>query len=111
MGGTFMEASSWFIPFDQDVTTKNSELPLPLLLFEEGYDVWLGNLRGTKYSRKHERLNSSDPNSDYWKFSWAEKGGLDIPAAIKKIQKEANVSKVTYIGGSHGSTIMFYALT
>ena len=30
-----------------------------------GYDVWLGNHRGTKYARKHETLN---PNSDreYW---------------------------------------------
>lgn len=35
----------------------------------KGYDVWLGNHRGTKYARNHETL---DPNKDaeYWQFSF-----------------------------------------
>ena len=46
-----------------------------------GYDVWLGNFRGNKYSKGHLEL---DPNVDmeYWKFSWSEMGRYDIPAML-----------------------------
>ena len=48
-------------------------------LANEGFDVWLGNSRGTTYSRKHVKL---DANKDrkYWDFSWAEQGKYDAPA-------------------------------
>lgn len=36
-------------------------------LADEGYDVWLANMRGTTYSRNHRYLN---PNidSDFWEY-------------------------------------------
>ena len=81
-----MEALFWFMPEAFGVEMGETDLPLPIRLYNEGYDVWLGNMRGTQYSRKHETLDSSDVNSDYWKFSLAEKGMLDVPAAITKIK-------------------------
>ena len=36
---------------------------------------------------------------------------LDVPAAIRKIKQVSSVDKVAYIGGSQGTSIMFYALT
>ena len=84
---------------------------MPIKLLDLGYDVWVGNLRGTVYSRGHTSLDSSDPASTYWDFNLAQKGMLDVPATIEKIKEVSGVEKVAYMGYSTGSTIMFYALT
>lgn len=49
-----------------------------------GYDVWVANLRGNNYSRKHVSL---DPDHDlaYWQHSWSEIGKYDIPAFLREI--------------------------
>ncbi len=46
-----------------------------------GYDVWLGNNRGTKYSLGHKTLTTKD--KAYWQFSWTELGKYDLPAMIE----------------------------
>jgi len=38
-------------------------------MLENGYDVWLGNNRGTPFSRNHTVLNP-DKDSEFWKFSF-----------------------------------------
>ena len=50
-------------------------------LAQEGYDVWLGNNRGNKYSLGHTSL---DPIKDkaYWEFSYTENGKYDGPAQV-----------------------------
>lgn len=40
-----------------------------MTLAEAGYDVWLGNFRGTEYSEGHEIL--SVYNKKYWNVRWA----------------------------------------
>ena len=59
--GSMMDASSWSYPETQGVVLGEGDKPLPMGLLDLGYDVWLTNMRGTKYSRKHETLDSSDP--------------------------------------------------
>ena len=39
---------------------------LAILLAAKGYDVWLGNSRGNRYSRTHARL--SPKSAQFWKF-------------------------------------------
>jgi lysosomal acid lipase/cholesteryl ester hydrolase len=79
-------------------------------LANKGYDVWLGNNRGNKYSRNHMKLN---PNADpkFWEYSFHEMGLYDIPAMISKIKRTTGVSKVSYIGHSQGTSQMFAGIS
>lgn len=47
-----------------------------------GYDVWLGNSRGNKYSHSH---TGSISNKDFWDFSFQEMGKYDVPANLDYI--------------------------
>lgn len=84
------------------------EKALPFILANMGYDVWLGNNRGNKYSRDHETLN---PNKDakFWEFSLHEMGTLDLPAMIEYILKITGRNKISYIGHSQGTAQLFAA--
>lgn len=83
---------------------------LPYILANKGYDVWLGNSRGNKHSRKHVRYNA-DIDKEYWNFSLHEMGIYDIPAVIDFILTETGRTKLTYIGHSQGTALLFAALT
>ena len=39
---------------------------LAYILSDLGYDVWMGNTRGTRYSRNHKTLETY--NLEYWDF-------------------------------------------
>ena len=77
---------------------NDAELAPAFNLVRAGYDVWLGNNRGTRWSEKHSSL---DPQfKEYWDFSWEEFGTFDIPAFINEIKKQTGFKKVSYIGHS-----------
>ena len=99
--GILASAENWVI---------NGENSVAFILAKRGYDVWLGNHRGTKYSRNHVTL---DPNKDeeFWQFSFQELGDYDMPACIDYVREQIGVKKLTYIGHSQGTTQMFYALS
>lgn len=80
-----------------DTHSKN----LPLLLADRGFDVWLGNNRGNKYSRKHVNLSSS--SKEFWDYSLDEFALYDIPNTLDYILQVTKVEKLTYIGFSQGS--------
>jgi lysosomal acid lipase/cholesteryl ester hydrolase len=63
----------------------NKETSQAFSIVDEGYDLWLPNSRGNKYSRKHESLKSSDPK--FWNFSFEEIGIYDVPAVFNYIEK------------------------
>lgn len=79
-------------------------------MVRNGYDVWLGNNRGTTYSRQHTVLNP-DKDKKYWEYSFPELGDFDAPAQIDFVREMTGVEKLTYIGHSQGTTQMFYALS
>ncbi|XP_044267833.1 lipase member K-like isoform X3 [Tribolium madens] len=84
---------------------------LAFKLHNAGYDVWLGNFRGTIYSNKHNNSKISEEN--YWDFSFYEMGIYDVTAMIEFVSKTVeNKQKIIYIGHSMGTTASFvYAIT
>ncbi|KAJ8718192.1 hypothetical protein PYW07_006122 [Mythimna separata] len=78
---------------------------LAYLLAQHGYDVWMGNARGCKHSRRHTRLTPSD--AQFWDFSWHEIGVYDLPAMIDYVLRKRNLKSLKYIGHSQGTTAFF----
>ncbi len=100
--GIFDSSDSWIANFEKDA--------LPFMLANMGYDVWLGNNRGNKYSRNHKTLNP-DKEKKFWYFSYHEMGLFDLPAIIDFILETTGREKISYIGHSQGTAQLFSALT
>ncbi|KAI8096736.1 Alpha/Beta hydrolase protein [Halteromyces radiatus] len=82
---------------------------LPLLLATRGYDVWLGNARGNKYSQAHLKLSANDVQ--FWNFSLNELAMYDLPDIIDYILKLTGRKDLTYIGFSQGTALGFSSLS
>jgi len=80
------------------------------MLADSGYDVWLGNTRGTSYSSESADPNVSPSSPDFWDFSQHEMGLYDLPATFDYIKRASNQSSLYYIGHSLGATQMFVAI-
>jgi len=94
---------------DVFLCTTSADRSLPLVLVEAGYDVWLGNNRGNKYSKKHTTLQSHSPA--FWNFSIDEFALRDIPDTIEYILEVTKERSLSYIGFSQGSAQAFAALS
>ncbi|XP_053607761.1 lipase 3-like [Plodia interpunctella] len=83
---------------------------LAYVLADAGYDVWMSNIRGNRYSKEHLWWKSD--SKEYWNFSWHDVAMHDVPAVIDYILKvKGSDTKITYIGHSMGTTILFTMLT
>ena len=80
-----------------------------MVLANRGYDVWLGNSRGNKHSRKHVKYNP-DKDKEYWQFTFQHMAQYDLPAVLKYVNQKTN-QKMHYIGHSQGTVQMFVALS
>ncbi|XP_055551548.1 lipase 1-like [Wyeomyia smithii] len=81
---------------------------LAYLLADRDYDIWMGNARGNRYSRKHERLSVS--SAKFWDFSFHEIGYYDIPALVDYILKQTEAARVHFVGFSQGAMTSFIAM-
>jgi lysosomal acid lipase/cholesteryl ester hydrolase len=82
-----------------DFIVSGKESP-GLFLANNGYDVWVGNVRGNRYSLKHKNMTIKD--SKFWDFSFHEIGLFDVRAMIDNILKITKSKKLIYIGHSQG---------
>ena len=81
------------------------------VLAREGYDVWLGNNRGCKYSVNHTTLSPERDAAKFWDFDFEDMGLKDVPAEIDYIKNLTGAQKVTYLGHSAGATQMVVGLS
>lgn len=98
--GLFQGGDAWF--------QNSREESLGFILADSGFDVWVGNVRGTNWSHGHVSL--SEHNKAFWDWSWEELAGYDLPAMIEFIYSVTE-SKVFYVGHSQGTIMAFAAFT
>lgn len=91
------------------VCLTERERCLPFALVEQGYDVWLGNNRGNKYSKKSIRYSPTSVN--FWNFSIDDFAFHDIPNTIDYILSTTGQPSLSYIGFSQGTAQAFATLS
>ncbi|KAI9850653.1 MAG: cholesterol esterase [Thelocarpon superellum] len=100
--GILMNSEVWVCITDQ-------ERCLPFQLVERGYDVWLGNNRGNKYSKKS--TIHSPTSTEFWNFSIDEFAFHDIPDSISYILSTTAQPSLSYVGFSQGTAQAFASLS
>lgn len=91
------------------VTMVDKYRNLPYLLADLGFDVWLGNNRGNKYSLKH--VTKPQNSISFWNFCMDEFALFDIPDTIDYILYVTQKPHLTYIGFSQGTSQAFAAMS
>ncbi|ERN10889.1 hypothetical protein AMTRI_Chr12g270120 [Amborella trichopoda] len=98
--GLFQGGDTWF-----ENSVKQS---LGFILADSGFDVWVGNVRGTRWSHGHNSLSEND--KEFWDWSWEELALYDLAEMINFIHSATN-SKIFYVGHSQGTIMALAAFT
>ncbi|GAB4852869.1 sphingosine N-acyltransferase subunit lip1, variant 2 [Ancistrocladus abbreviatus] len=98
--GLFMGGDAWFL--------NSNEESLGFILADCGFDVWVGNVRGTHWSHGHVSLSVKD--KEYWDWSWEELALYDLTEMINYVYSATN-SKIYYVGHSQGTIMALAAFT
>ena len=114
MHDLMMDAASWLNSYEDDV-------PMPMQLVDQGYDVWMGNNRGTRFSLENPLYPYGDnvysiyayltENALKYDYDWMTMGELDLPPMLDKVRAATNNAKLTYVGIGQGTSQLLYALT
>ncbi|KAK1404374.1 Lipase [Heracleum sosnowskyi] len=92
--GILVDGMTWLL--------NSADQSLALILADNGYDVWIANTRGTRFSRRHVSLDPSNP--DFWDWTWDELVAHDLPATIDFVFNLTG-HKIHYVGHSMGTLV------
>lgn len=92
--GVLMDGMTWLL--------NSPKESLAFILADSGYDVWIANIRGTKWSKRHVSLDPS--SSAYWNWSWDELVAYELPAMVDFVHQQTG-QKMHYVGHSLGTLI------
>ncbi|KAF8406257.1 hypothetical protein HHK36_008342 [Tetracentron sinense] len=98
--GLFMAGDAWFL--------NSMEQSLGFILADQGFDVWVGNVRGTRWSHGHISLSEKD--KEFWDWSWQELALYDLAEMINYVNSITN-SKIFFVGHSQGTIMALAAFT
>lgn len=85
---------------------QSAENSIPFLLLKEGFDIWLGNVRGNLFT-SHKTRNKNNLNGEFYDYSIDDFVQTDLPTMVNYIKSKTGVKKMTYIGHSQGTTMFF----
>jgi pimeloyl-ACP methyl ester carboxylesterase len=74
---------------------------LGYILADAGYDVWLGNFRGGRYSSNHTTLSTS--SRQFWTYTFDEMAQYDMPAMVDYIIGKTGHEKIFMVGMTFGA--------
>lgn len=82
---------------------------LGFILADQGFDVWMGNVRGNTFGMGHKYLKPDDPK--FWDFSWDEMAKHDLPSMVYYALNHTKQTDLFYVGHSQGTMIAFSGLS
>ncbi|KAK7266930.1 hypothetical protein RIF29_19591 [Crotalaria pallida] len=98
--GVMVDGMIWFL--------NGPEQNLPFILADCGFDVWIVNTRGTRYSRRHI---SRDPSSqEFWDWCFDDLSAYELPAIFDFVYNQTG-QKINYVGHSMGTLMAFTAFS
>ncbi|KAI3463100.1 hypothetical protein Pfo_019763 [Paulownia fortunei] len=90
--GVLVDGMTWLLNYP--------EQSLAMILVDNGFDVWISNIRGTRFSRGHVNLDPTNP--EYWDWTWDDLVIHDLPSIIELVFRQTG-QKIHYIGHSLGT--------
>ncbi|KAJ9152743.1 hypothetical protein P3X46_026275 [Hevea brasiliensis] len=84
------------------------EQNLPMILADKGFDVWIANTRGTRFSRRHTYLQPNQ--SEFWNWPWDDLIAYDLPAVFDYVHNQTG-QKLHYVGHSLGTLLALASFT
>ncbi|KAL2523227.1 Triacylglycerol lipase 2 [Forsythia ovata] len=90
--GVLVDGVTWLL--------NSPQQSLALILADNGFDVWISNIRGTRFSRRHVSLDPSKPQ--YWNWSWDDLVLHDLPSVTEFVFRQTG-QKIHYVGHSLGT--------